>query len=179
MRFVNKSDSIKYVVKRRVKRPVQPGEIVNLDQADVLHSSSALRFFESLDNRPENKTVKGANDNNTQVPDFKTPETESGITETESAEGVPDEQSENTETERVQDSKRPEEYNNTEGDEKVDEENEEAQQTEEAEGLTDEPSGPEPADTADTAGEREEIEGLAGLSDPKLVEETKESENND
>jgi len=179
MRFVNKSDSIKYVVKRRVKRPIQPGKIVNLDQTDVLHSSSALRFFESLDNRPENKTVKGANDNNTQVPDFKTPETESDITETESAEGVPDEQGENTETERVKDSEGPEEPDNAEGKEEVAGENEEIQKAEKTEGRTDESSEPEPDDTADTAGEREEIEGLAGLSDPKPVGETKESENND
>jgi len=58
MRFKNISGSTKHVVKRRVKRPVKPGEVINLEQADVLHSSSALRFFESLDNRPEDKKVK-------------------------------------------------------------------------------------------------------------------------
>lgn len=46
MKYVNVSDSSKRVVKNRVKTLVKPREIINLETADINHSSSALRFFE-------------------------------------------------------------------------------------------------------------------------------------
>jgi len=57
MRYINTSDKVRRVVRHRVKTAVKPGEVVNLDVADINHSSSALRFFEPYTTEKEEKPM--------------------------------------------------------------------------------------------------------------------------